>query len=72
VFENRVLRKKFGPKRDEVIGEWRKVHNEELNDLYSTPNIVRAIKSRRMKWMGGACSAYGGGERRVQGFGGKT
>jgi len=44
-FENRVLRKIFGPKRDEVTGEWRKLHNEELNDLYSSPNIVRAIKS---------------------------
>jgi hypothetical protein len=49
VFENRVLRRIFGPKRDEVTGEWRKLHNEELNDLYSTPNIVRATKLRRMK-----------------------
>ena len=48
-FENRVLRKVFGPKRDEVTGEWRKLHNEELNDLYSLPNIVRVVKSRRMK-----------------------
>jgi hypothetical protein len=46
VFENRVLRKEFGPKRDEVTGEWRKLHNEELNDLYSLPNIVREVKSR--------------------------
>jgi hypothetical protein len=46
VFENRVLRGIFGPKRDEVTGEWRKLHNEELNDLYSLPNIVRVIKSR--------------------------
>ena len=46
VFENRVLRKVFGPKRDEVTGEWRKLHNEELNDLYSLPNIVRVVKSR--------------------------
>jgi hypothetical protein len=44
VFENRVLRRVFGPKRDEVTGEWRKVHNEELNDLYSLPNIVRLVK----------------------------
>ena len=50
VFENRVLRKVFGPKRDEVTGEWRKLHNEELNDLYSVPNIVRVVKSRRMRW----------------------
>ena len=49
VFENRVLRKVFGPKRDEVTGEWRKLHNEELNDLYSLPNIVRVVKSRRMR-----------------------
>ena len=46
VFENRVLWKVFGPKRDEVTGEWRKLHNEELNDLYSLPNIVRVVKSR--------------------------
>jgi hypothetical protein len=51
-FENRVLRRLFGPKRDEVTGEWRKLHNEELNDLYSLPNIVRVVKSRRMRWAG--------------------
>ena len=50
VFENRVLKKLFGPKRDEETGEWRKLHNEELNDLYSLPNIVRVVKSRQMRW----------------------
>jgi hypothetical protein len=52
VFENRVLRRVFGPKRDEVTGEWRKLHNEELNDLYSLRIIVRVVKSRRMRWAG--------------------
>jgi hypothetical protein len=52
VFENRVLRRIFGPKRDEVTGEWRKLPNEELHDLYSSPNIIRIIKSRRMRWAG--------------------
>ena len=52
VFENRVLRRVFGPKRDEVTGEWRKLHNEELRDLYSLPNIVQVVKSRRMRWAG--------------------
>ena len=51
VFENRVLRRVFGPKRD-VTGEWRKLHNEELSDLYSLLNIVRVVKSRRMRWAG--------------------
>jgi hypothetical protein len=51
VFENRVLRKIFGPKRDEVIGGWRKLHNEEHN-LYCSPSIIRMIKSRRMRWAG--------------------
>jgi hypothetical protein len=52
VFENRVLRRVFGPKRDEVIVECRKLHNEELSDLYSLPNIVRVVKTRRMRWAG--------------------
>jgi hypothetical protein len=52
VFENRVLRRIFGTKRDEVTGEWRKLHNEELRDLYSLPSIIRIMKSRRMRWAG--------------------
>jgi hypothetical protein len=52
VFENRVLRRIFGPKRDEVTGEWRKLHNEELHIVYSSPDIIRLVKSRRMRWEG--------------------
>jgi hypothetical protein len=52
VFENRMLKRIFGPKRDELTGEWRKLHNEELNDLYSAPSIVWVIKSRIMRWAG--------------------
>jgi hypothetical protein len=52
VFENRVLRRIFGPKKGEVTGEWRKLHNKELHDLYSSPSIIRIIKSRRMRWAG--------------------
>jgi hypothetical protein len=61
VFENRVLKRIFGPKREEVTEEWRKLHNEERNNLYSSPNIVRVIKSRRMRWAG---HVAGMGERR--------
>jgi hypothetical protein len=52
VFENKLLRRIFGPRRDEVTGDWRRLHNEEINDLYSSPNIVRVMKSRRMGWAG--------------------
>jgi hypothetical protein len=52
VFENRVLRRIFGPQRDEVMGEWRKLHNEELHNLYSSPSIISIIKPRRMRWAG--------------------
>jgi hypothetical protein len=52
VFENRVLRKIFGPKKDRVTGGWRKLHNEDLHNLYSSPSIIRIIKSRRMRWAG--------------------
>jgi hypothetical protein len=65
----RVLRRVLGPKRDEVTGEWRKLHNEELNNLYSLPNIVRVVKSRRMRWAG--LVARMGGERCAQGVGGE-
>jgi hypothetical protein len=52
VFQNRVLRRIFGTKRDEVIGSWRKLHNKELHNLYSSPNIIRMIKPRKMRWAG--------------------
>jgi hypothetical protein len=54
VYENRVLRRIFGPKRDEVTGGWRKLHNEELHNLYSSPSIIRMFKSRMMRWAGHA------------------
>ena len=68
MFENRVLRRMFAPKRDKVTGEWRKLHNEELNELYSSPSIVQVMKSR-MRWAGNV--AYMG-KRCIQGFGGET
>jgi hypothetical protein len=64
VFENRVLRRIFGPKRDGVTGGWRKLHNEELHNFYSSPNIVRVIKSRRVSWAGHV-ARMGGEEERV-------
>ena len=69
VFENRVLRGIFGPKRDEVTEEWRQLHNEELNDLYCSANIVPVIQLRRMRWTGHVASMR---ERCIQGFGGET
>jgi len=66
VFGNRALRRVFGTKRDEVTGEWRKLHNEELTDLYCSPNIGRVIKSRGMRWAGHvACMEEGSGVYRV-------
>ena len=68
VFENRVLRRMFGPKRDEITGEWRRLHIEELNDLYSSPNIMRVVKSRRMRLAGHvACMGHGRGVCRILG-----
>jgi len=71
VFENRVLRRIFGPKRDEITGEWRKLHNEELNNLYSITQYCAGDEINKNE-TAGACSAYGGGERCVQGFSGET
>jgi hypothetical protein len=62
VFENRVLRRIFGPRRVEVAGRWRKLHNEELRDLYSSPSIIRIIKSRRMRWAGHVARMGRGGK----------
>ena len=67
VFENRMLGRVFGPKREDVTGEWGKLHNVELNDLYCSPNIVRVIKSRRMSWAGYVARMWVE-ERRIQGF----
>jgi hypothetical protein len=70
VFENTVLIRIFGPKRDEVTGKWRKLHNKELNDLHSSPNIIRVIKLGRMRC--GAPNTYGVEQRCIQGFGRET
>ena len=69
MFENRVLRRIFGRKRDKVTGEWGEQHNEGLNDLYCSPNVVRAIKSKRMRWAGHVERME---ERHIQGFGRET
>jgi hypothetical protein len=71
VFENKVLRRIFGPKRDEVTGEWRKLHNEELHNLYSSPDIIRQSQVKANE-VGGACGTHGRGEKSVQSFGGKS
>jgi len=71
LFENKVLRRIFGPKRVDVTGEWRELHHEELIDLYSASSIIRVMKSRIMQ-MGGACSTYGGEEIFIEGFCGET
>jgi hypothetical protein len=68
VFENRVLRRLFGPKRDKVTWEWRKLYNEDLIDLFSSPNIIRVIKSGRMRWTGHVVCM----ERCIQGLGWET
>jgi hypothetical protein len=70
VSENRVLRRIFGHKREEVAGGWRRLHNEELHNLYDSLNIILAIKSRKMKWMG-ACSTHGH-EKCIKKYGRKT
>ena len=70
MFENRVLREIFGPKKDKVRQDWRRLHNEELNDLYCSPNVIRVNKSRRMQW-DGHVARMGGQEMCVQGFGGE-
>jgi hypothetical protein len=69
-FKNRVLRKIFGPKREEVTGEWKRLHKEELNDLYSSPNVL-GVKIEKNE-VGGACSTYGREGRCIQGYGGET
>jgi hypothetical protein len=69
LFENRVFRRTFGPKRDKVTGEWRKLHNEELNDLYSSLHIVQMIKLRIIRWAGHVACI---GERCIESFGAET
>jgi hypothetical protein len=71
LFENRVLRRIYGPKRDEVTGEWRKLHSGELHNLYSSPDIIRRDQTKENE-VGGACGTHGRGEKRVRGFDGKA
>jgi len=71
IFENRMFRRIFGPRRDEVRWEWRKQHIEELSDLYSSPIIIQVIKLRRIRWAGQS-NIYGGEEKYILGFGRKT
>jgi hypothetical protein len=70
VFENKVLRRIFGPKMEEEVGGWKRLHHEELHKLYSSPNIIRAIKSSRLIW--GACSTHGSDEKCISYLGWKT
>jgi hypothetical protein len=71
VIENRVLRRIFGPKRDEVTGEWRKLHSEELHNLYSSPNITEHDQIKENE-LGGACDTHGTGDKSVKGCSGKA
>ena len=71
MFQNKVLRKIFGAQRDEITGEWRKLHNAELNVLYSSPKIIRNLKSRKTE-MGRTCSTYGAIRKYIRSFRGKT
>jgi hypothetical protein len=71
VFENRVFRRIFGPRRDEEMGEWRKLHSGELHNLYSSPDIIRQNQIKENE-VGGVCGTHGSGEKIVQGFGGKA
>jgi hypothetical protein len=69
VFENRILSRIFGPKRDQVTGEWKELHNEEFHNLYSSSDIIRQVKANEV---GGACGTHGRVEKSVQGFGGNA
>jgi hypothetical protein len=66
VFGNRVLRRIFGPKRDKMAEGWRRLHKEELHNLCAAPNVIRVIKSRRMRWVGGSCNTEGGDDKCIK------